>query len=104
MADTLPLDQLTAKGKMNAKGLAEGVGSVELAIDPNPLEGELDKTSDPDPGALPIHRVLQNAPNKRQKRENYRNAHKDAGVAELPKKKFYRQRAHANPFSDHQLT
>ncbi|KAL8650277.1 MAG: hypothetical protein Q9226_005212 [Calogaya cf. arnoldii] len=43
-------------------------------------------------------------PTKRQKREDYRKAHKVDGSAELPKKKFYRQRAHANPFSDHQLT
>ncbi|KAL8994429.1 MAG: hypothetical protein Q9169_005599 [Polycauliona sp. 2 TL-2023] len=41
---------------------------------------------------------------KRQKREDYRKAHKTEGSAQLPKKKFYRQRAHANPFSDHQLT
>lgn len=46
------------------------------------------------------------APNKRQKREEYKTAqaNKDDGATELPKKKFYRQRAHANPFSDHQLT
>ena len=25
------------------------------------------------------------------------------GEIKMPKKKFYRQRAHANPFSDHQL-
>ncbi|CCX30638.1 putative methyltransferase-domain-containing protein [Pyronema domesticum] len=31
----------------------------------------------------------------------YREARK--GKAELPKKKYYRQRAHANPFSDHNL-
>ncbi|KAF2222901.1 methyltransferase related protein [Elsinoe ampelina] len=36
--------------------------------------------------------------NKRQKREHL------AEKGDLPKKKFYRQRAHANPFSDHQLT
>ncbi|PNS19762.1 tRNA (guanine-N(7)-)-methyltransferase [Sphaceloma murrayae] len=36
--------------------------------------------------------------NKRQKREQF------AAQGELPKKKFYRQRAHANPFSDHALT
>jgi tRNA (guanine-N7-)-methyltransferase len=41
--------------------------------------------------------------NKRQKREEYRNAHREETAAVLPKKKFYRQRAHANPFSDHQL-
>jgi tRNA (guanine-N7-)-methyltransferase len=47
-------------------------------------------------------------PNKKQKREDYRaslNELNDGnGVASLPKKKFYRQRAHANPFSDHALT
>ncbi|KAK5216876.1 tRNA (guanine-N(7)-)-methyltransferase (tRNA(m7G46)-methyltransferase) [Exophiala xenobiotica] len=48
-------------------------------------------------------------PNKRQKREEYRKAQAGAngsqgGKIELPKKKFYRQRAHANPFSDHALT
>ncbi|KZF26384.1 putative t-RNA methyltransferase [Xylona heveae TC161] len=41
---------------------------------------------------------------KRQKREIYRSSHKtEDGSAELPRKKFYRQRAHANPFSDHLL-
>lgn len=48
-------------------------------------------------------------PNKRQKRDEYRKAQAGAngsqsGKIELPKKKFYRQRAHANPFSDHALT
>jgi hypothetical protein len=42
-------------------------------------------------------------PNKRQKRKEYREAFQIEGFSELPKKKFYRQRAHANPFSDHQL-
>jgi hypothetical protein len=46
-------------------------------------------------------------PNKRQKREEYRKAQEAANgsstALELPKKKFYRQRAHANPFSDHNL-
>ncbi|KAK4190748.1 putative tRNA methyltransferase [Podospora australis] len=41
--------------------------------------------------------------NKRQKREEYRASMREEGVATLPRKKFYRQRAHANPFSDHQL-
>lgn len=41
---------------------------------------------------------------KTQKRADYRTARQqDNGATELPKKKFYRQRAHANPFSDHQL-
>lgn len=45
-------------------------------------------------------------PNKRQKREEYRSALSEAAAegTQLPKKKFYRQRAHANPFSDHALT
>ncbi|KAL2197794.1 putative methyltransferase-domain-containing protein [Corynascus similis CBS 632.67] len=40
---------------------------------------------------------------RRQKREDYRAAMRQEGISELPRKKFYRQRAHANPFSDHQL-
>ncbi|KAF2161848.1 hypothetical protein M409DRAFT_58913 [Zasmidium cellare ATCC 36951] len=36
-------------------------------------------------------------PKKRQRRE-------DKQEGELPQKKYYRQRAHANPFSDHDLT
>lgn len=43
-------------------------------------------------------------PTKRQKRQDYLTAAKAKPTAELPKKKFYRQRAHANPFSDHDLT
>ncbi|EXJ96495.1 tRNA (guanine-N(7)-)-methyltransferase [Capronia coronata CBS 617.96] len=55
---------------------------------------------------------MAGAPNKRQKREEYRKIHEslkaggDASAGSriaLPKKKFYRQRAHANPFSDHAL-
>jgi len=51
--------------------------------------------------------------NKRQKREDYKRVQESfkagsdgagSGKIELPKKKFYRQRAHANPFSDHALT
>ncbi|KAF2189516.1 hypothetical protein K469DRAFT_625218 [Zopfia rhizophila CBS 207.26] len=42
---------------------------------------------------------------KRQKREDYKKSlNKVDQNASLPKKKFYRQRAHANPFSDHFLT
>ncbi|KAL2161990.1 hypothetical protein VTH06DRAFT_7775 [Thermothelomyces fergusii] len=41
---------------------------------------------------------------RRQKREAYRAAMREEGVSKLPRKKFYRQRAHANPFSDHRLT
>jgi hypothetical protein len=47
-------------------------------------------------------------PIKKQKRKDYRNSldeYNDAdNEAKLPKKKFYRQRAHANPFADHDLT
>ncbi|KAH7312240.1 PXA domain-containing protein [Stachybotrys elegans] len=39
--------------------------------------------------------------NKRAHRENFRTSNKDAVT--LPRKRFYRQRAHANPFSDHNL-
>ena len=45
----------------------------------------------------------QPPPPKRQKREDYRNTPGEAPTG-LPKKRFYRQRAHANPFSDHNLT
>jgi hypothetical protein len=49
--------------------------------------------------------TMPHAPAKRQKREEYKNSlHTDEQNAALPKKKFYRQRAHANPFSDHSLT
>ncbi|KAF1975075.1 hypothetical protein BU23DRAFT_530884 [Bimuria novae-zelandiae CBS 107.79] len=41
-------------------------------------------------------------PAKRQKREEYKKS-LAADESALPKKKFYRQRAHANPFSDHAL-
>ncbi|KAI9661472.1 MAG: tRNA (guanine-N(7)-)-methyltransferase (tRNA(m7G46)-methyltransferase) [Alyxoria varia] len=37
-------------------------------------------------------------PNKRQKREEYQQNDADA---KLPQKRYYRQRAHVNPFSDH---
>ncbi|KAI1078057.1 putative methyltransferase [Whalleya microplaca] len=43
-------------------------------------------------------------PNKKQKRENYRQAQRENDTPNMPRKKFYRQRAHANPFSDHRLT
>ena len=44
---------------------------------------------------------------KAQKREAWRVSHASPdhnATPELPKKKFYRQRAHANVFSDHALT
>lgn len=50
---------------------------------------------------------MTGTPNKRQKREEYRKAQdniQSGTQISLPKKKFYRQRAHANPFSDHNLT
>ena len=42
-------------------------------------------------------------PNKKQKRQEYKEAREEGTNSDLPKKKFYRQRAHANPFSDHKL-
>ncbi|KAJ5086623.1 hypothetical protein NUU61_007930 [Penicillium alfredii] len=44
-------------------------------------------------------------PSKRQKREEYRRKiQSEHGTSvKMPQKKFFRQRAHANPFSDHQL-
>ena len=50
---------------------------------------------------------MTGTPNKRQKRNDYRanlQASTNGTPLEAPKKKFYRQRAHANPFSDHSLT
>ncbi|QDS74492.1 hypothetical protein FKW77_006963 [Venturia effusa] len=51
-------------------------------------------------------------PKKKAKREKKRDEYranliqrnKEGSSAALPQKKFYRQRAHANPFSDHSLT
>lgn len=41
---------------------------------------------------------------KSKRRKEYRSSlQADAASKELPRKKFYRQRAHANPFSDHNL-
>jgi tRNA (guanine-N7-)-methyltransferase len=50
---------------------------------------------------------MTGTPNKRQKRNDFRanlQASTNGKPLEAPKKKFYRQRAHANPFSDHALT
>ena len=47
---------------------------------------------------------MHGRPNKRQKRQDYRDAQRNSSTPTLPNKKFYRQRAHANPFSDHRLT
>jgi len=44
-------------------------------------------------------------PAKRTKREEYKQKiQNDDENAAMPQKRFYRQRAHANPFSDHFLT
>lgn len=41
---------------------------------------------------------------KHKKREAYRSSLRaDMSSTAMPRKKFYRQRAHANPFSDHKL-
>jgi tRNA (guanine-N7-)-methyltransferase len=49
---------------------------------------------------------MPGVPGKRQKREEYTKAQQEDqdGQVGMPKKKFYRQRAHANPFSDHHLS
>lgn len=44
---------------------------------------------------------MGSAKRKRETVEAYANRE---DVAQLPQKRFYRQRAHANPFSDHELT
>ena len=41
--------------------------------------------------------IMAGPPKKRQRREDIQDG-------EMPQKKYYRQRAHANPFSDHDLT
>jgi hypothetical protein len=47
---------------------------------------------------MPFH------PNRKEYREAQRNeANVADGAVKLPRKKFYRQRAHANIFSDHHL-
>lgn len=46
--------------------------------------------------------TMAGEPAKKQKREEYKKTLIENDAA-LPKKKFYRQRAHANPFSDHSL-
>lgn len=59
----------------------------------------------------PIPKMTTQPPVKRQKREEYRQtlaaqqqaADTDVADVKLPQKKFFRQRAHANPFSDHRL-
>lgn len=70
-----------------------------------------------DPNTLPssgkqqrkTYTPAEKASYKRQKREDYRATMQkgggigESGLVELPKKRFYRQRAHANPFSDHVL-
>ncbi|KLJ09563.1 tRNA (guanine-N7-)-methyltransferase [Blastomyces silverae] len=46
-------------------------------------------------------------PTKRQRRSEYRKTQEQqiqSGEIHLPKKRLYRQRAHANPFSDHRLS
>ncbi len=40
---------------------------------------------------------------KKANREKFHNARDTLNDAGLPRKRFYRQRAHANPFSDHDL-
>ncbi|PBP27041.1 hypothetical protein BUE80_DR002051 [Diplocarpon rosae] len=55
-------------------------------------------------GKSPAYSTMAGPANKKQKREDYKKSQNERPSTEAPKKKFYRQRAHANPFSDHQLT
>ena len=48
-------------------------------------------------------RIMRQMTSKRQRRHDYRHARQHDDVV-LPRKRFYRQRAHANPFSDHNLS
>ena len=41
--------------------------------------------------------------NKRANRQRFQESKEHDGLARLPRKRYYRQRAHANPFSDHSL-
>lgn len=47
-------------------------------------------------GIVRSKEIMAGPPKKRQRRE-------EKSEADLPQKKYYRQRAHANPFSDHDL-
>ncbi|KAI2014512.1 tRNA (guanine-N(7)-)-methyltransferase (tRNA(m7G46)-methyltransferase) [Ophidiomyces ophidiicola] len=49
---------------------------------------------------------MSDPPPKRQKRNDFRKKMEaqHGGPVQMPKKRLYRQRAHANPFSDHQLS
>ena len=49
-----------------------------------------------------IYRLQQEEKRKVLKTARFEETDKDE-KAKLPKKKYYRQRAHSNPFSDHQL-
>lgn len=49
-----------------------------------------------------IYRQQQEEKRKVLKTARFEETEKDETV-KLPKKKYYRQRAHSNPFSDHQL-
>lgn len=55
----------------------------------------------PAPATLPEGTTPVLPGGRNGKRKEYRTVRK--GDVKLPKKKFYRQRAHANPFSDHNL-
>lgn len=58
------------------------------------------------------YRMTTQVPAKRQQREEYRRKIQeqaerggdgDLSSVKMPQKRFFRQRAHANPFSDHNL-
>jgi tRNA (guanine-N7-)-methyltransferase len=47
--------------------------------------------------------IMSTPVRRRDLRHEYREQVETGQTVKLPKKKLYRQRAHANPFSDHQL-
>lgn len=53
--------------------------------------------------SLIITDKMVGAANKKENRERFHAAKGQNALAQLPRKRFYRQRAHANPFSDHSL-
>lgn len=59
------------------------------------------------PGSIHHPRIVKMPdhldPRKDSKRERNRQRKTKNGLARLPRKRFFRQRAHANPFSDHFL-
>jgi hypothetical protein len=74
-------------------GTSEPTASTPMAVDSTPSAASPPAKKQKTAAAASGERTGEKAQYRVQKR----------GTAALPKKKFYRQRAHANPFSDHNL-